>query len=152
MNQPLKHPSPPLPLLAGVHLALFVAGLAVTTALAGGEVFPSPFDPERAADYFASHASAVRTGSFFLFGSAVPLGLFAATATSRLSFFGVRVAGVNIAAFGGFAAATLLLLSGLCVWALGSYGRSARPASAPCPRPCGSCTCSHLPPAAPASR
>jgi hypothetical protein len=127
MNQPVKHPSPPLALLAGVHLALFVAGLAVTTALAGGAVFPSPFDPERAADYFAAHASAVRTGSFFLFGSAVPLGLFAATATSRLSFFGVRVAGVSIAAFGGFAASILLLLSGLCLWALGLPGTSAMP-------------------------
>jgi hypothetical protein len=127
MNQPVKHPSPPLALLAGVHLALFVAGLALTTALAGGAVFPSPFDPERAGDYFAAHASAVRIGSFFLFGSAVPLGLFAATATSRLSFFGVRVAGVNIAAFGGFAASTLLLLSGLCLWALGLPGTAAMP-------------------------
>jgi hypothetical protein len=127
MNQAVKHPSPPLALLAGVHLALFVAGLVVTTALAGGAVFPSPFDPERAADYFAAHAVAVRTGSFFLFGSAVPLALFAATATSRLSFFGVRVAGVNIAAFGGFAASSLLLLSGLCVWALGLPGTGAMP-------------------------
>jgi hypothetical protein len=127
MNQPVKHPSPPLAVLAGVHLALFVAGLAVTTALAGGAVFPSPFDPERAADYFVAHASAVRVGSFFLFGSAVPLGLFAATATSRLAFFGVRVAGVNIAAFGGFAAATLLLISGLCLWALGLPGTAAMP-------------------------
>jgi hypothetical protein len=127
MNQPVKHPSPPLAWLAGVHLALFVAGLAAMTALADGAVFPSPFDPERALAYFATHASAVRTGSFFLFGSAVPLGLFAATATSRLSFFGVRVAGVNIAAFGGFAAATLLLVSGLCLWALGLPGTGAMP-------------------------
>ncbi len=127
MNQPAKHPSPPLALLAAVHLALFVAGLAVTTGLAGGAVFPSPFDPERAAHYFAAHASAVRTGSFFLFGSAVPLGLFAATATSRLTFFGVRAAGVSIAAFGGFAAATLLSLSGCCMWALGLPGVNAMP-------------------------
>jgi hypothetical protein len=127
MNQPAKHPSPPLALLAGVHLALFLAGLAVTTALAGGAVFPSPFEPERAAHYFAAHASAVRTGSFFLFGSALPLGLFAATATSRLTFFGVRVAGVSIAAFGGYAAATLLLLSGSCMWALGLPGVGALP-------------------------
>jgi hypothetical protein len=127
MNQPAKHPSPPLALLAAIHLALFVAGLAVTAALAGGAVFPSPFEPERAAGYFAAHASAVRTGSFFLFGSAVPLGLFAATATSRLTFFGVRVAGVSIAAFGGFAAAMMLLLSGSCMWALGAPGLGAMP-------------------------
>ena len=127
MNQLVKHPSPPLPLLAGVHLLLFIAGLAVTTALAGGAVFPSPFEPARAAGYFAEHASAVRVGSFFLFGSAVPLGLFAATVTSRLTFFGVRVAGVSIAAFGGFAAAAMLLLSGLCTWALGQPGVGAMP-------------------------
>ena len=127
MNQPLKHPSPPLALLAGVHLALFVAALAVATALAGGAVFPSPFDPARAASYFAVHATAVRVQGFFLFGSAVPLGLFAATVTSRLAFFGVRVAGVNIAAFGGYTAALMLLLSGLCLWALGQSGLGALP-------------------------
>jgi len=127
MNQPLKHPSPPLPLIAGVHVALFIAGLAVSTALARGAVFPSPFDPRQAADYFATHGAAVRVGSFFLFGSAVPLGLFAATVTSRLTFFGVRVAGVSIAAFGGFAASALLLVSGLCMWALGQPGMGAMP-------------------------
>ncbi|HTV21185.1 MAG TPA: hypothetical protein VMG12_21010 [Polyangiaceae bacterium] len=127
MNQPVKHPSPPLPLLAGVHLALFMAGLAVSTALAGGAVFPSPFDPVHAAGYFAAHASAVEVASFFLFGSAVPLGLFAATASSRLAFFGVRVAGVNIAAFGGYGAALMLLLSGSCMWALGQPGVGALP-------------------------
>ena len=47
MNQLVKHPSPPLPLLAGVHLLLFIAGLAVTTALAGGAVhqFLALFNP-----------------------------------------------------------------------------------------------------------
>jgi hypothetical protein len=127
MNQPLKHPSPPLLLLALIHVALFGAGLAVSTALAGGVPFPSPFEPERAREYFAAHAGAVRVGAFFLFGSAVPLGLFAATATSRLAFLGVRVAGVSIASFGGVGASSMLLLSGLCMWALG------QPTTAPMP-------------------
>src|SRR5436190_5567505 len=58
MNHPLKHPSPPLLLVAALHLALFVAGLAVSPALAGGAVFPSPFDPNRADEYFLAHADA----------------------------------------------------------------------------------------------
>jgi hypothetical protein len=122
MNHPVKHPSPPLLLLALIHVVLFGAGLAVSTALAGGATFPSPFEPERAREYFAAHAAAVRVGGFFLFGSAVPLGLFAATATSRLTFLGVRVAGVSIASFGGVGASLMLLLSGLCLWALGQPG------------------------------
>ena len=122
VNHPVKHPSPPLLLVALIHVALFGAGLAVSTALAGGTTFPSPFDPERAREYFDAQGSAVRVGAFFTFGSAVPLGLFAATAASRLSFLGVRVAGVSIASFGGVGAALMLLLSGLCMWALGQPG------------------------------
>jgi hypothetical protein len=127
MNHPVKHPSPPLLLVSAVHLALFIAGLAASTAIAGGEVFPSPFDPERARQYFLAHADAMRVGGFFLFGSAVPLGLFAATATSRLSFLGVRVAGVNIALFGGIGASLMLLISGLCLWGLAAPGMGASP-------------------------
>jgi hypothetical protein len=122
MHPPVKHASPPLPLVAGVHLALFVAALAVTAALAGGAVFPSPFDPARGLAYFQAHAGAARVGSFFLCGAAIPLGVFAATAASRLTFLGVRVAGVSIGLLGGVGAAWLLLLSGLCMWALGQPG------------------------------
>jgi hypothetical protein len=127
MNQPVKHPSPPLPLLAAVHLTLFIAGFAASAALAGGQVFPSPFEPERASGYFLAHADAVRVAGFFLFGSAVPLGLFAATAASRLAFFGVRAAGVNIAFLGGIGAALMLMVSALCMWGLGVPGTAALP-------------------------
>jgi hypothetical protein len=127
MNHPVKHRSPPLLLVAGIHFALFVTGLAAATTLAGGAVFPSPFEPDKARDYFSAHAEAVRVGSFFLFGSAVPLGLFAATATSRLAFLGVRVAGVDIALLGGVGASLMLLISGLCMWGLGTPGVAAMP-------------------------
>jgi hypothetical protein len=83
--------------------------------LARGAVFPSPFDPELARAYFEQHGPAVRVASFFLFGSAIPLGLFAATTASRLRFLGVDVAGVTIALYGGIAASLMLLLSGLCM-------------------------------------
>jgi hypothetical protein len=45
------------------------------------------------------------------FGSAIPLGLFTATAVSQLQFLGVRAAGTSIALFGGFATATTMLAS-----------------------------------------
>jgi hypothetical protein len=50
--------------------------------------------------------------------SIVPLGLYTATATSRLHFLGVRAAGASIALFGGLAATTFLALSALAQWAL----------------------------------
>src|SRR5436190_1883060 len=56
-----------------------------------------------------------------------PLLLVAATVTSRLAFFGVRVAGVNIAFFGGIGAALMLLVSGSCMWCLGQPGVAALP-------------------------
>jgi len=125
-----RHPSPPLPLLAVVHIALFAAGLVCSALLAGGAVFPSPFQPEIARAYFEQHGDAVRVAGFLLFGSAIPLGLFAATATSRLRFLGVDVAGVSIALFGGIGAAVMLLLSGVCMWSLGQLGPSDVPVAA----------------------
>jgi len=127
MNRLQKHPSPPLWLLAAVHLVLFAAGLGGSAALAHGAVFPSPFDAGAASAYFGAHADAVRVAGFFLAGSAVPLGLFAATAASRLTFFGAEVAGVTIALFGGIAASLMLLSSGLCMWGLGQLGAEAVP-------------------------
>ncbi len=56
--------------------------------------------------------------SFFLFASAVPLGIFAVTMVSRLRFLGVRAAGTNIALFGGLTASNALILSGLFGWVL----------------------------------
>ncbi|HEV3252727.1 MAG TPA: hypothetical protein VGZ71_17335, partial [Puia sp.] len=67
---------------------------------------------------------AIRMNSFFQFVSAIPLGLFAAAATSRLSFLGVRVTGVNIAFFGGITASILFMFSGLCSWVLSQPGIS----------------------------
>jgi hypothetical protein len=124
MNHPMKHPSPPLGLLSGSHLILFVAGLTLSAALGGGAFFPSPFDAAAAQVYFGAHAPAAAVAGFFVFCSAIPLGLFGATATSRLSFFGVRAAGVDIAALAGTAASLALGFSGLCMWALGQPGVS----------------------------
>jgi hypothetical protein len=110
---------PSLILLGIVHILVFAANLIAAAALRHGAPFVNPF---AAADvvcaFFAQNPSAVRVSSFFLFASAVPVGLFAVTIVSRLRFLGVRAAGTNIALFGGLTAANALILSGLSGWIL----------------------------------
>jgi hypothetical protein len=106
-------------LLGIVHILLFAANLVSGAALRHGSPFVNPFaagDVVRA--FFLQHPLATRVSSFFLFASAVPLGLFAVTMVSRLRFMGVRAAGTNIALFGGWTAANALILCGLLGWVL----------------------------------
>jgi hypothetical protein len=124
-----RHPSPPLVVLAAVQAALFLGSL-LTGALTRGEHFPSPFAPAAASlSFFSSYPLALRWAAFLQLGAAVPLGLFAATAASRLHFLGVRAAGVAIALFGGIGAALLLALSAAFQWALASPEVVASPAT-----------------------
>src|SRR4051794_12981675 len=55
-----RHPSPSLPLLAAIHIGLFMASMITALVLAGGAVFPSPLQPEIARAYFGQHADALR--------------------------------------------------------------------------------------------
>ncbi len=123
-----RHPSPPLVVLAAAHAALLLASLALTAVLTGAH-FPSPFDPGAALALFSRHPGAVRWSAFLQLGSAIPLGLFAATASSRLHFLGVRAAGATIALFGGVGAALLLALSAALQWALAAPEVLASPAA-----------------------
>ena len=117
------HRGPSLLAVSGVFALLFVASLVAGTALAGGEHFPSPFQPAPSSHaYFSAHAGAVRVGAFLQFGAALPLGIFAATAASRLRFLGVDAAGVFIALFGGIAASFFLATSALVQWTLSQPG------------------------------
>jgi hypothetical protein len=110
---------PSLILLATVHVLLFVAGLAAAAALRHGASYVTPFAPAEALRLFLTQSpAAVRVSSFFLFGSAMPLGIFAVTAVSRLRYLGVRAAGTNIALLGGLIATIALLLSGVAGWVL----------------------------------
>ena len=110
---------PSLILLATAHILLFAAGLASAAVLRHGATFVSPFSQaETLRSYFAQSPTAVSVSSFFLFGSAVPLGIFAVTAVSRLLYLGVRAAGTNIALLGGLTATIALLLSGIVGWLL----------------------------------
>jgi hypothetical protein len=118
-ERPVRHRGPSLLALAIVFVALFVAGLVVVAAMTHGGHFPSPLDPTANADtFFADHAEAVRLGAFFQLGAAVPLAIFAATASSRLRFLGIEASGASIAAIGGALASGMAALSALVQWAL----------------------------------
>ena len=109
---------PPLGILAVVFTALFLTGVVISTALAG-KTPPSPFGAQDdILRYFAGEHTAVRVSAFFQFGSAVPLGVYAATASARLHNLGVRAPGATIALMGGVVAATMQALSGLVSWTL----------------------------------
>ena len=117
MKQHPRFRGPSLLLLAIVHVLLFAANLAVAAALRHGAPFINPFAPaELVRAFFMQNPSATRISSFFLFGSAVPFGLFAVTTVSWLRFLKVRAAGVNITLFGGLTATFALILSGLSGW------------------------------------
>jgi hypothetical protein len=110
---------PSLILLATVHILVFVAGLVAAATLRHGAPYVTPFAPaEEVRLFFAQSPSAVRVSNFFLFGSAVPFGIFAVTTVSRLRFMGVRAAGTNIALLGGLIATIALILSGITGWVL----------------------------------
>ncbi len=114
---PFRGPS--LILLAIVHILIFVAGLVAAATLRHGAPFLTPFaSAEQLRLFFAQNPTAQRVGSFFLFCSAIPFGIFAVTAVSRLRFLGVRAAGTNITLFGGLTAALALFFSGMTGWIL----------------------------------
>jgi len=117
------HRGPPLLGLAIVFTLLFAGSLIGVAALTGGGHFPSPYAPAAdAAAYFAAHPGAVALGAFLQLGAAIPLGLYAATASSRLRFLGIEAAGATIALFGGVAASVFLALSALVQWVLAQPG------------------------------
>jgi hypothetical protein len=117
------HRGPSLGALGVVFVSLFVASLVVTGVMTAGAHFPTPYEPVASAqDYFSRYADVIRIAVFLQFGAAIPLGIFTATVTSRLKFLGVRVAGVEIALFGGFAASIFLALSALAGWVLSQPG------------------------------
>ncbi|TMB33165.1 MAG: hypothetical protein E6J61_06005 [Deltaproteobacteria bacterium] len=116
-----RHRGPSLAAVAGVYAILVLVSVAVPTAMASGRHFPSPFDPG-APDWFAEYPSAALASAFLIFCSAVPLGIFTATASSRLQFLGMKVAGIHIALVGGVAASVALATSAFAAWALAQAG------------------------------
>jgi hypothetical protein len=114
----MKHPGPPLWLLASLYAALFIAGLIPVTALGGLPYWPGPWEsPAVIVSYFQTHAAKVLACVFLQTGATICLGLFTAVITSRLQFFGIRAAGVHIALFGGFFTVFDGLAAGYATWA-----------------------------------
>ena len=110
---------PSLILLATVHILLFATGLIAAAALRHEASYITPFaSAEALRSFLAQSPTAVRVSNFFLFGSAVPFGIFAVTVVSRLRFLGVRAAGTNISLLGGLTATSALFLSGIMGWIL----------------------------------
>jgi hypothetical protein len=117
------HRGPSLGALGIVFVFLFIASLVVTIIMTGGAHFPTPYEPiALAQDYFSRYPDAIRIATFLQFGAAIPLGIFTATVTSRLRFHGMRVAGVDIALFGGLSSSIFLALSALTGWVISQSG------------------------------
>jgi hypothetical protein len=115
----LQHKGPPLGIVAAAFVLLFLIGLYPVTAFNGKPVFPAPFEPLSVImNYFQARPSAVLLCAALHFGAAIPLGIFTATAVSRLRFLGVRAAGVDIALFGGFLTAFMMMVSSSVLWAM----------------------------------
>jgi hypothetical protein len=115
----LKHPSPPLWLLALLYTILFNAGLFPVTMFGGQPYWPGPTQP--ASDitlFFQTQATRALTCIFLQTGAIVCLGLFTAVAVSRLQFLGIRAAGVSIALLGGFWTVFDSFAAAMSAWAM----------------------------------
>ncbi|MFD6159613.1 hypothetical protein ACFWF7_25820 [Nocardia sp. NPDC060256] len=118
LDRPAKSLEPPLGPLAAVAAGLFVAGLVLSTVLAGGSPFPSPFGAaDDALAYFRDHPGAVRTGAVLQFASAIPLALFVAAGTARVRRIADGFAPA-LASIGGTLAAAFLICSAVVSWVL----------------------------------
>jgi hypothetical protein len=112
-----RHPQggPPLGLLAVISTGLLLLGIGASAALGG--LVPSPYAAANVIRaYFTSESDAVRVDGVLVFASAVPLALYAATASARLRQLGVTAPGATIALAGGLLAAGALASSGLLLW------------------------------------
>src|SRR3954463_5335325 len=119
----LRPTGPHLGALGLISLGLTFATLATAALLADGPAHVSPFAPTaQIVDYYRQNGTAAQVSATLLFGSAVPLGIFAATAYTRLLRLGVRVPGPSIGFFGGGAASLMLMLSATAGWVLGNPG------------------------------
>jgi hypothetical protein len=120
-----RHWGPHPGYVAVVFTTLFLASLVPVTLIVSETHFPSPLQaPEDVVRYFRNESTRVRVCAFLQFASAIPLGIFTAVMVSRLRFHGARVAGVDIALFGGLAASLFVALSGLVQWTISQPGMS----------------------------
>jgi hypothetical protein len=123
LDRGARHPGPNLALLAIAFTILKLASIGVVSALTSRPSFPSPSTPPAMLiAYFQDHSALVLWCAFLQFGSAIPLGLFAATVASHLRFLGLKAAGADIAFFGGLLVACDTAASAAAIWALAQPG------------------------------
>jgi hypothetical protein len=114
-----RHPSPPLGILAILYMTLFCAGLYPVTMFGGMPYYPGPWEPiSTITAFFQARPAAALLCAFLQFGSIIPFGIFVASTVSRLRFLGVRAAGVDIALFGGFLTAAMMMAGSSLLWTL----------------------------------
>lgn len=115
----IKHPGPPLWLLASLYTVLFIAGLVPVTAAGGLPYWPGPWEPAATITaYFQTQPGRVLACIFLQTGATICLGIFTAVIVSRLHFLGVRAAGAHIALFGGFLTVVNGISAGFATWAM----------------------------------
>jgi hypothetical protein len=106
-----------LAVVAAICMGLLFGGLAIGVALGG--VMPLPYGPVAAvAQYVRAEPVAVQVIAVAVFGSSVPLAVYAAAASARLRQLGVAAPAATIALTGGILAAGALGLTGLVAWTL----------------------------------
>ena len=106
-------------MLAILYFVLFNAGLYPVTAMAGKPYWPGPWEPGSViVPYFQTHTAQVLTCLFLQLGATICLGLFTASAVSRMQYLGVRSAGPWIALFGGFLTVFNGVAASLIVWTM----------------------------------
>lgn len=119
-----RHAGPHLGVLAIVYTVLFNAGLCAVSMFGAPfgvkpPYWPGPWEaPAVIAAYFQTHQTAVLICMFLQFGALIPLGIYAATAVSRLRFLGITAAGPYIALFGGFMTVFDSAAAGFIMWGL----------------------------------
>jgi hypothetical protein len=116
-DSPADRGGPPLALVASICLGLLFGGLAVGVALGG--VMPLPYGPVAPVQHYVrAEPIAVQVIAVAVFGSSVPLAIYAAAASARLRQLGVTAPAATIALTGGTLAAGALGLTGLLAWTL----------------------------------
>jgi len=121
-----RMPSPGV--LALIYFLVFAAGMAFLLISSSGASYPTPYDPvEKAQHFYSAFSRGIRAQSFFIFWSALPLGIYTAFMTARLRGLNLHRGGVNIAQFGGFGAAFFIAMSGLATWVLSQPGITSDP-------------------------
>jgi hypothetical protein len=118
------HAGPSLVWLAGVYTLFFLAAPAAIVVLRHGALWTAvrslnPYgSAEGARNLFISSPQAVRVSAFFMLGSTISLGIYAATIVSRMRSLGIRSAGAYVAFLGGLGASGALAAAALCLWVL----------------------------------